>query len=1420
MSNRANKPQSRPMNRPKPDVPEDISGEDSSWAPTKNALLQILDGLASLRLTVALFAMAIFIVLAGTLGQVHRDIWDVVHDYFRMTPEGGMAVTWTIPLINKEVILSTPVTRIDLNIFFPPAFSSDGTPPDLSTMTAPARLWSSIVIGFGWSALLWLIPFRDRKFQLVLYGALGATLSLLTAKFGGFWFPKGWTIGAVMAVNLLAAHLMRFKIQSSGKRLWAGAGVIALGILATYGVIMSGSNKEGVLKENWLLGAEVQWSTIWIMFKMLLAVLVVLGVYGYILLWRRALQDPDQSFSQRTAHLALRRVAGLGTLAMAGLLIYLIQGGDEMRLGDSGMRILWQLLKATFAGLVLLAGCALVFRKRAGVVVLHAGVALLMLSELLVGISAQEGQMTIVEGESSNYVQDIRSIELAVIDPSDPEKDKVVAIPKRFIKEGNTIQDERLPVNIRVDKVYKNSTLEKPKPGESNPADSGYGRTEIAQPIQGSTGTDNASNVDLASAYVTLYTKEDEKNLGTWLVSQLRTAEQPFQVDGKTYSIAPAVQADVQALHDHLERCEPHELRRHQHAAGLPVHHRPQRSLPQRGPPGHRDLDEQPAPLRRRDVLPKRASEPASRTRRDRPASRHQRRLDDPLCVLHDCGGRHAGPFSDGVDPLPEPQCPNPQRSALASDYDDNNEGDGRKNPLLAKHRPAQAALMLDPIRQPPKNRWITPVLSAMLILIFGGYLAGKARIPKPTEEGFDLYEAGQIPVAYDGRVKPLDTLARNSLRIMSNKQEFVGDDDEKQPAMLWLLDLIARQKESNQLRVFRIDYQPLLDVLKLPKREGHMYSFEEIMKREKEFKDQVQRAANVENEKKRTIYQKKVLELAKRLQLRNHLAAAFHHQKIQGKETPKDLLDALERNSIIKEAVESGEAKLPLLYSRTTGQWELYNTISIRRQVMQLAKKYQSKDAAQLAGRMVRDFSEPLAANAIRRLRIMVLSVSQKSHQTFAETAADFASKSDDATMKQVFGHLAEAGPQDRDDDLATAAKLPADRVRDLAEQEAAAEFSRRDAPLTGERAMALLELLAENSITKALDGQPLDAKVMDAPYDEIFDAYAAQNADAFNKAVADYQTEMAAHPPTENGEPISPEKLRFESFFNNAAPFYYLAAVYLIAGLFAAASWLTCSRPLNRATFWLLCFVLVVHTAALIGRIYISGRPPVTNLYSSAVFIGWGCVLIGLLFEWFYDIGIGNLVAAVAGFMTLGVAHLLTTEVASFRGDSFTVMQAVLGYAVLARDARGLHLDGLRHDLRDGALRCALYFRRRLYPDAHRCPPKRPVADDLRHAVLCDPVQLRGHGFGRTVGGRFLGPILGLGHQGKRRADHRALECFGAACPLGRHRQEPRPRDPRRRREHRRQLVVVRRERVGDWPALLRLHRRRPAEPGACSA
>jgi ABC-type transport system involved in cytochrome c biogenesis permease subunit len=60
---------------------------------------------------------------------------------------------------------------------------------------------------------------------------------------------------------------------------------------------------------------------------------------------------------------------------------------------------------------------------------------------------------------------------------------------------------------------------------------------------------------------------------------------------------------------------------------------------------------------------------------------------------------------------------------------------------------------------------------------------------------------------------------------------------------------------------------------------------------------------------------------------------------------------------------------------------------------------------------------------------------------------------------------------------------------------------------------------------------------------------------------------------------------------------------------------------------------------------------------LYSSAVFIGWAGVLLSLIFEYIYRLGLGNIAAAVIGFLTLIVAHFLSLD-----GDTFLVLQAVL--------------------------------------------------------------------------------------------------------------------------------------------------------------
>jgi cytochrome c-type biogenesis protein CcsB len=69
------------------------------------------------------------------------------------------------------------------------------------------------------------------------------------------------------------------------------------------------------------------------------------------------------------------------------------------------------------------------------------------------------------------------------------------------------------------------------------------------------------------------------------------------------------------------------------------------------------------------------------------------------------------------------------------------------------------------------------------------------------------------------------------------------------------------------------------------------------------------------------------------------------------------------------------------------------------------------------------------------------------------------------------------------------------------------------------------------------------------------------------------------------------------------------------------------------------------------------LEGRPPVTNLYSSAIFIGWGTMVLGLILERVYRLGIGSIVAAFTGFVTLLIAHNL-----ALGGDTMEMLRAVL--------------------------------------------------------------------------------------------------------------------------------------------------------------
>lgn len=177
-------------------------------------------------------------------------------------------------------------------------------------------------------------------------------------------------------------------------------------------------------------------------------------------------------------------------------------------------------------------------------------------------------------------------------------------------------------------------------------------------------------------------------------------------------------------------------------------------------------------------------------------------------------------------------------------------------------------------------------------------------------------------------------------------------------------------------------------------------------------------------------------------------------------------------------------------------------------------------------------------------------------------------------------------------------------------------------------------------------------------AGWHAIFIAYADGDAPAFNKAVDEYRGLITP------ALPVAIAKAKYEVMFNEVKPFYQAMILYVLAFLLSGFGFMLASLSkkdwsvsLWRATMWMLSIAFLIHTAGIGLRIVLQGRPPVTNLYSSAVFIGWACVLIGIFLEKLYKIGLAGMASAIIGFATLVVAHNLANT-----GDTMEMMQAVL--------------------------------------------------------------------------------------------------------------------------------------------------------------
>lgn len=181
--------------------------------------------------------------------------------------------------------------------------------------------------------------------------------------------------------------------------------------------------------------------------------------------------------------------------------------------------------------------------KRAGMLLVHFGIIMLIVGELVTALFANENNMTIREGETVRHAEDIREVELAIIDGSDPNQDRVVVVPQSMLTRNRKISNPLLPFDIVVDNFYPNAELRDMSevPGATLGADRGAAveMRVLAEPRRVASGVDR-DRMDLPTAYLGF--ESNGVRLGTWLMTLYfslvpQPIYQPVVVDDKVYQV-------------------------------------------------------------------------------------------------------------------------------------------------------------------------------------------------------------------------------------------------------------------------------------------------------------------------------------------------------------------------------------------------------------------------------------------------------------------------------------------------------------------------------------------------------------------------------------------------------------------------------------------------------------------------------------------------------------------------------------------------------------------------------------------------------------------------------------------------------------------------------------------------------------------
>jgi len=172
--------------------------------------------------------------------------------------------------------------------------------------------------------------------------------------------------------------------------------------------------------------------------------------------------------------------------------------------------------------------------RKLGVALIHLGVVLLLVGQLLTDLLSVESTMHLRNGETRNYSEASGRFELAVTDKSDANADQVVVIPATRLSSGTEVRHPALPFTVRVPVYYENSELTEQRASGFAPVatTAGAGTNFWWRPLR----KDIPNRSDVPSASVELAAPSG--SLGTFLVSPYLNAPQTFEFGGRPYELA------------------------------------------------------------------------------------------------------------------------------------------------------------------------------------------------------------------------------------------------------------------------------------------------------------------------------------------------------------------------------------------------------------------------------------------------------------------------------------------------------------------------------------------------------------------------------------------------------------------------------------------------------------------------------------------------------------------------------------------------------------------------------------------------------------------------------------------------------------------------------------------------------------------